>query len=46
MGFERNRDRLHDLEVDGSYRLRVEIEDVATTAKTFPDFAGFWAGLL
>ena len=24
----------------------VLVEDVATTAKTFPDFAGFWAGLL
>ena len=24
----------------------VEVEDVATTSKTFPDFAGFWAGLL
>ena len=23
----------------------VLVEDVATTAKTFPDFAGFWAGL-
>lgn len=23
----------------------VEVEDVATTAKTFPDFAGFWSGL-
>lgn len=24
----------------------IEVEDVATTSKTFPDFAGFWAGLL
>ena len=24
----------------------VLVEDVATTAKTFPDFAGFWSGLL
>ena len=24
----------------------VEVEDVATTGKTFPDFAGFWSGLL
>ncbi|MEV7431217.1 MULTISPECIES: 3-phosphoshikimate 1-carboxyvinyltransferase [unclassified Nocardioides] len=24
----------------------VLVEDVATTGKTFPDFAGFWAGLL
>ena len=24
----------------------VLVEDVATTSKTFPDFAGFWAGLL
>ncbi len=24
----------------------VQVENVATTAKTFPDFAGFWAGLL
>jgi 3-phosphoshikimate 1-carboxyvinyltransferase len=24
----------------------VEVEDVATTSKTFPDFADFWAGLL
>ena len=24
----------------------VEVEDVATTSKTFPDFAGFWSGLL
>ncbi|QBR91769.1 3-phosphoshikimate 1-carboxyvinyltransferase [Nocardioides euryhalodurans] len=24
----------------------VQVEDVATTSKTFPDFAGFWAGLL
>lgn len=24
----------------------VEIEDVATTGKTFPDFAGFWSGLI
>jgi 3-phosphoshikimate 1-carboxyvinyltransferase len=24
----------------------VLVEDVATTAKTFPDFAGFWGGLL
>ena len=24
----------------------VLVEDVATTAKTFPDFAGFWADLL
>ena len=29
------------LAVDG-----VEVEDVATTSKTFPDFAGFWAGLV
>ena len=24
----------------------VLVEDVATTAKTFPDFADFWSGLL
>jgi 3-phosphoshikimate 1-carboxyvinyltransferase len=24
----------------------IQVEDVATTAKTFPDFAGFWSGLL
>ena len=24
----------------------VLVEDVATTSKTFPDFADFWAGLL
>ena len=24
----------------------VLVEDVETTSKTFPDFAGFWAGLL
>ncbi len=24
----------------------VAVEDVATTSKTFPDFAGFWSGLL
>jgi 3-phosphoshikimate 1-carboxyvinyltransferase len=24
----------------------IAVEDVATTAKTFPDFAGFWSGLL
>jgi 3-phosphoshikimate 1-carboxyvinyltransferase len=24
----------------------VEVENVGTTSKTFPDFAGFWAGLL
>jgi 3-phosphoshikimate 1-carboxyvinyltransferase len=24
----------------------VLVEDVATTRKTFPDFPGFWAGLL
>jgi 3-phosphoshikimate 1-carboxyvinyltransferase len=24
----------------------VLVEDIATTGKTFPDFAGFWAGLL
>ena len=24
----------------------VLVEDVATTSKTFPDFAGFWASLL
>jgi 3-phosphoshikimate 1-carboxyvinyltransferase len=29
------------LAVDG-----VLVEDVATTSKTFPDFAGFWSGLL
>jgi len=23
----------------------IEVEDVATTSKTFPDFAGFWSGL-
>ncbi|MEQ6900070.1 3-phosphoshikimate 1-carboxyvinyltransferase [Nocardioides sp. YIM 152588] len=23
----------------------VEVEDIATTSKTFPDFAGFWSGL-
>ena len=24
----------------------VLVEDIATTGKTFPDFAGFWSGLL
>ena len=24
----------------------VEVEDIATTSKTFPDFGGFWSGLL
>ena len=24
----------------------VLVEDVATTGKTFPDFAGFWSGLV
>ena len=24
----------------------VQVDDVGTTAKTFPDFAGFWAALL
>jgi len=24
----------------------VEVEDVATTAKTIPDFAGLWSGML
>jgi 3-phosphoshikimate 1-carboxyvinyltransferase len=24
----------------------VLVEDIATTAKTFPDFAGFWTALL
>jgi 3-phosphoshikimate 1-carboxyvinyltransferase len=24
----------------------VLVEDVATTSKTFPDFAGFWSGLI
>ncbi len=32
-------DRLCEL-VDG-----VLVEDVETTSKTFPDFAGFWSGL-
>jgi 3-phosphoshikimate 1-carboxyvinyltransferase len=24
----------------------VLVEDIGTTSKTFPDFAGFWSGLL
>jgi 3-phosphoshikimate 1-carboxyvinyltransferase len=32
--------------VIGSAVDGVLVENVATTAKTFPDFAGFWAGLL
>ncbi|GAA4679356.1 3-phosphoshikimate 1-carboxyvinyltransferase [Nocardioides nanhaiensis] len=36
----------HAAVVVGAATEGVLVEDVATTAKTFPDFAGFWSGLL
>ena len=36
----------HAAVVVGAVVAGVLVEDVATTSKTFPDFAGFWSGLL
>ena len=36
----------HAAVVVGAVVDGVEVEDVETTSKTFPDFAGFWSGLL
>jgi 3-phosphoshikimate 1-carboxyvinyltransferase len=32
--------------VVGAAVPEVLVEDIGTTSKTFPDFAGFWTGLL
>jgi 3-phosphoshikimate 1-carboxyvinyltransferase len=37
---------VHAAVVVGAAVDGVEVEDVATTAKTFPDFPGFWSGLV
>jgi 3-phosphoshikimate 1-carboxyvinyltransferase len=36
----------HAAVIIGAAVDHVQVEDVATTSKTFPDFASFWAGLL
>ncbi|MCL8024832.1 3-phosphoshikimate 1-carboxyvinyltransferase [Nocardioides bruguierae] len=36
----------HAAVIAGAAVPGVRVEDVATTSKTFPDFAGFWSGLL